>query len=310
MPTMGSSTVFASGTLMQVMEKGIAEHWMVHPRDLQFMPSPKMQGGFGDVRRAKLMKSSDVAIKMCRNFDAGAGKDAAAALLLKNEIRVFRRVRHPNIVLFYGVTVIHGGSLGLVLEWVAGGDYSAYVLGRHKSGEYERDLRSPATLPEVKLLQDIARGLSYLHSQTPPVLHRDLKPKNVLVEATKPPKAKLTDFGLSLLMPEGREVRARAGTKSYMAPEVRDGYPYGVPADLFSFGCVLVFTVTALSPPQAVATLASQDLSANASGTKQLPLVVLAMTCMRKDPATRPSAAEALSRLAFVPPAPGELITL
>jgi len=263
---------------------------------VKFEAGPTKGGGFGDVRKAKLMQSSDVAIKVCRDV---VGKQSMSALALQNEIRLFRRIRHTNIVLFYGVTVIQGGILGLVLEWVDGGNFGEFVTRRHKSGDYERDCGGEAmSLPEWKLLEDIARGLAYLHSQTPPILHRDLKPANVLVEASKPPKAKLTDFGLSVLMSEGREVHTRAGTGSYMAPEVNARSAYGVAADLYSFGCVVVFSAMARSPPaggvlQAAEALRSSDVGSSA-------MIDLAIECLQADPSLRPRSAEALARIGTV----------
>lgn len=298
-----SSALFVSGNLVDVVSRGIAEHWIVPPSDLELLSVKAMSGGFGDVRKARLMKSADVAIKICKDLDGPGGASASAAIALKNEIRIFRRVRHANIVLFYGVTVMQGGALGLVLEWVAGGDFGAFVVKRRKSGDYVSDLHAcrvaGVALPEWKLLQDVARGLAFLHSQTPPILHRDLKPNNVLVEDTNPPKAKLTDFGLSILMPEGREVHARAGTRCYMAPEVMSRRVYGIAADVYSLGCVMVFATSGRSPPVGGAMGVAKELEAAAEEdfAAAVAFAVLAVDCLQVDPGSRPLVSDALTRL-------------
>lgn len=136
-----------------------------------------------------------------------------------------RRLRHPNIVLFQGAVLLANCSLQIVLEWVDGGTLREF-------------LASDRGTESAPLLRDTALGFQYLHSFTPPVLHRDLKPSNVLVETVRePPVAKISDFGLSLVLHQ--DGKLRAGTARYMAPEVKMEMKYGTPADVYSFGVMV-----------------------------------------------------------------------
>lgn len=167
-------------------------------------------------------------------------------------------------------------------------------VDRRKVGEHQADWDAcraqGAPLPE--LVQGVAHGLAFLHSQTPPILHRDLNPKNMLVEATWPPKAKLTDFSMSVLVPEGREVNVRAGAGTYMAPEVQSRSACGIAASR-RHG---VFRQWAL--PDGGALQAAKDLQA---AEEDVPLAAalagLAMDCLQTDPESRPLASEVLARL-------------
>mmetsp|Transcript_5125 Transcript_5125/g.13552 ORF Transcript_5125/g.13552 Transcript_5125/m.13552 type:complete len:208 (-) Transcript_5125:143-766(-) len=87
----------------------------------------------------------------------------------------------------------------------------------------------------LRYLHDVAKGCAYLHARSPAVLHRDLKPPNVLYNEQH--ECKLCDFGTALLLaPFDEPPTEEIGTAMYMAPEVDGAKPYGLPADIFSFG--------------------------------------------------------------------------
>eukprot|EP00930_Biecheleria_cincta_P010240 TRINITY_DN11224_c0_g1_i5.p1 TRINITY_DN11224_c0_g1~~TRINITY_DN11224_c0_g1_i5.p1 ORF type:complete len:753 (-),score=105.50 TRINITY_DN11224_c0_g1_i5:283-2541(-) len=233
-----SSSDFSATAVDDMLSRGASEHWFIVPSSLDLLPSVIGKGSYGEVRRGTLFGNTEVAVKLPYKQK----KPVLANKALVNEIRLQRRIRHPNIVLFHGVTFVDRGetvSLGIVLEWVSGGDLRRFVKDRHESGRFHEDCKVGALIKEVKIIMDVARGLGYLHSQSPPILHRDVKPENILVESHNPPLAKIADFGLSSLE-DGRH-KGQAGSIRYMAPEIEEGSDYGLPADVYSFGRVVFF---------------------------------------------------------------------
>jgi len=277
---------------------GTREHWLMRDDDIAIEEHVTGNGAFGDVRRGVLLGATPVAVKSCH-----AGADLTMALSsLVNEMRLLRRVRHPNIVLFFGVCT--HPQLGLVLEWVEGVNLKQFVFDAiflyGSMGEAEIDSQtnglhssaSPIARPpesivhEPKLLLDVSFGMQFLHAQRPPIVHRDLKPANVLVETVAtPPRAKITDFGLSLLL-QGKDIRSDAGTKRYMAPEVKAGLPVSASADVFSFGCTACFALTGQQVNQRDVRQALQSAMTLAgaleSTTKEL------VSCVQEEPTGRP----------------------
>eukprot|EP00931_Biecheleriopsis_adriatica_P116365 TRINITY_DN92004_c0_g1_i1.p1 TRINITY_DN92004_c0_g1~~TRINITY_DN92004_c0_g1_i1.p1 ORF type:complete len:1138 (+),score=163.76 TRINITY_DN92004_c0_g1_i1:57-3416(+) len=278
--------VFQDADLNRILNIGISEHWFIGIDRVQVdLTQAQLHGGFGEVLRGTMLGGTDVAIKTPRTQSERVYK------ALCNEMRLFRRIRHPNIVLFHGATILQVNSspqLAIILEWVAGGDFGAYVRNRRNAGLFERECalalkRGAEVVNEQKILIDAARGLVYLHGQTPPILHRDLKPGNVLVENTEPPRGKLADFGLSVVM-EGEEPSMRAGTASYMAPEVRDRQAYGTAADVYSFGCLSYFAIFAESPQDQESGIISR-----LRDSSSLPGVSLVgCACLKTDASKRP----------------------
>ena len=94
------------------------------------------------------------------------------------------------------------------------------------------------------ILEDVARGLLYLHSHDPPVIHRDLSAKNVLLTSSF--VAKITDLGNSriVISDQAQTLTQMPGTQVYMPPETYTKTPYGTSLDIFSFGHLTLFTLT------------------------------------------------------------------
>ena len=147
-------------------------------------------------------------------------------------------LRHPNITLFLGVCFLPNCQLPVLLM-------------ERLDGSLDDLLETVPNIPlalKRSILEDVARGLLYLHKHTPQIIHRDLTAKNVLLTASL--VAKITDFGnfrIVNLQPGqlARTLSQLPGTLVYMPPEaLSESSRYGPSLDVFSFGHLALFTVT------------------------------------------------------------------
>ncbi|CAE8731492.1 unnamed protein product [Polarella glacialis] len=275
-----SEGAFQSSDMQHILTIGIGEHWFIKPSDIT--PGPKSilgSGSFGIVVKGVLNYATEVAIQIPKiRFQSREESQLA------KKMRLFRHIRHSNIVLFHGATlmVIDGGSpcLSLVLEWVNGGNFGEYMQQLRSNALFEVDGHAFA----YKILLHVARGMTYLHKLTPVILHLDLKPANILVEKSVPPKGKITDFGLSRFARNSLP-QPKVGTEKYMAPEVARRKPYGPAADVFSFGRSIIWTITG--------ELCSELISSTSSKGQEDACIFqtldeVASSCLEEEPYVRP----------------------
>jgi serine/threonine protein kinase len=172
-------------------------------------------------------RRSTVAVKKCSSASVS---DVQA---FEKECLIMSRLNHFNVVRFYGVSRDVGsrfsvdGSLYLVTEYMPKG--SLWEVLRSKDSVLSAGTRYQMAL-------DIARGMSYLHSLQPPILHRDLKALNLLVDNSH--NVKVADFGIA--RPRVDDTMTFCGTPKWTAPEVLRMNSYSEKADVFSFGVVCV----------------------------------------------------------------------
>ena len=153
------------------------------------------------------------------------------------ECQLMSSLRHPNITQFLGLCFLPGTQLPLlVMERL---ETSLDDLLEHMPN-------LPLSL-KCSVLEDVASGLLYLHKRNPPVIHRDLTAKNVLLTSSL--VAKITDMGNSRIfdMTPGQMASTMSklpGTLVYMPPEaLDDDHKYGTSLDIFSFGHLALFTI-------------------------------------------------------------------
>ena len=168
----------------------------------------------------------------------------AIATKVCGEVITMLQLSHPNIVQCEGVALLPDQSpLPVLLMEKLMTSLHAYLLDPDNSN-------LPAER-KVSFLLDTARGLDYLHSRTPAIIHRDLTATNVLLDChlSGVLTAKITDFGNSRFMDLDPSATPETftsvpGTINYMPPEVQGcSVKYGPSVDVFSFGHLSLFTV-------------------------------------------------------------------
>ncbi|KAG8070658.1 hypothetical protein GUJ93_ZPchr0006g42574 [Zizania palustris] len=191
------------------------------------------EGGFGRVYKGQLENGQLVAVKQ---LDLNGLQGNAEFLV---EVMVLGLLRHPNLVSLVGFCA-DGDQRLLVYEYMALGSLADHLLDN-----------TPEQVPlswhiRMKIAHGTAKGLEYLHEKAnPPVIYRDLKSPNILLDEEYNPK--LSDFGLAKLGPlEGKtHVSTRVmGTYGYCAPEyIRTGQ-LTTKTDVYSFGVFLLELIT------------------------------------------------------------------
>ena len=171
------------------------------------------------------------------------------------ECQLMSTLRHPHIVQFLGVCFLPGSRLpALVMELLLTSLHD--LLG---DSEPPPDVPKPFFPLGLKrsILHDVARGLAYLHDRSPPIIHRDLSARNVLVNSAM--VAKIADLGVARIVPRmgAAETMTKApGAAIYMPPEAleaksedeEDSSKYDTSIDIFSFGVVAIFTLSQTFP--------------------------------------------------------------
>jgi serine/threonine protein kinase len=237
------------------------------------------KGGMGEVYRADdLTLGQPVALKFLPDE---AARDQALLDRFKNEVRIARRVSHPNVCRVYDVGDVENHTF-FTMEYVDGEDLASL-------------LRRIGRLPEDKAL-DIARqlcaGLSAAHAKG--VLHRDLKPANIMLDGRG--QVVITDFGLAGVADQIQGNEIRSGTPAYMAPEQLAGKEVSTRSDIYSLGLVLyeVFTgkrAFSDKPGEGLRAGAGRNPSRPSSVVKDLNPVIerVILRCLENEPSARPA---------------------
>ncbi|MCO5167744.1 MAG: bifunctional serine/threonine-protein kinase/formylglycine-generating enzyme family protein [Planctomycetes bacterium] len=208
------------------------------------------RGSFGIVWRARERQTRrEVALKVLHAEDA---LDARRLARFQREGQVAAGLAHPGIVRVHAA----GDALGvpwLACELVEGAETLGQAYFRLAD---DRDAR-------VRLVRDVARALGHAHARG--VVHRDVKPDNVLVAPDG--RARLADFGLAAAQGFARLTRTGAmlGTPQFMSPEQVRGWEVGAPADVWSAGVLLYLALARELPfrgPTAMALAAAIDAAA------------------------------------------------
>ncbi|KAG0553800.1 hypothetical protein KC19_12G040100 [Ceratodon purpureus] len=227
--------------------------------------APNLKGArwfsFDDIKRMTNNFSDDNVLgeggygKVYKGIQAGTGATVAVkraqegskqgAQEFKNEIELLSRVHHNNLVGLVGFCFEKAEQM-LVYEYLPNGTLSEWLRGARSDTPLDWDRR-------LLIALGAARGLAYLHDNAdPPIIHRDVKSCNILLD--KNLNAKVADFGLSLLVPDEKDangkplVKTIKGTMGYLDPEYYMTSVLTTKSDVYSFGVVLLELLTGRPP--------------------------------------------------------------
>ncbi|KAJ1439270.1 Serine-threonine/tyrosine-protein kinase, catalytic domain [Sesbania bispinosa] len=190
------------------------------------------KGGFGKVYLGIVQGDKRVAVKILSLSSVQGYKE------FKSEAKLLMLVHHRNVVSLVGYCD-EGDNKALIYEFLPGGD-----LQQHLSDKNQNILEWNERL---QIALDAANGLDYLHNGCkPPIIHRDVKPSNILLDEKM--RAKISDFGLSRTFANDIDTHVStnfpAGTPGYVDPESHSSGILNKKSDVYSFGIVLLELIT------------------------------------------------------------------
>uniref|UniRef100_A0A0D9WF37 Protein kinase domain-containing protein n=1 Tax=Leersia perrieri TaxID=77586 RepID=A0A0D9WF37_9ORYZ len=276
-------------------------------------------GGFGCVYRAVFDAGVTAAVKRLE----GGGPDCEKEF--ENELDLLGRIRHPNIVSLLGFC-IHEKNHYIVYELMEKGSLETQLHGPSHGSTLSWHIR-------MKIALDTARGLEYLHEHcSPPVIHRDLKSSNILLDSDF--NAKIADFGLAVSSGSVNKGSVKlSGTLGYVAPEYLLDAAMSISgkltekSDVYAFGVVLLELLMGRKPVEKMSPSQCQSIVTWAmpqlTDRSKLPSIVdpvikdtmdpkhlyqvaaVAVLCVQPEPSYRPLITDVLHSL--VPLVPTEL---
>ena len=269
------------------------------------------KGAYGSVEEVEIPGAVCAAKKIHTEFLNIGSREDIDHIVSKfaSECRLMSTLRHPHIVQFLGVCYLPGAELpSLVMERL---DTNLHEL-------LETTPNLPLTV-KTSILLDTSRGLLYLHSQSPPIIHRDLTARNVLLNSAM--VAKIADLGVARivnLQPHQLTTMTQGpGNIVYMPPEAMgERTKYNSSLDIFSFGNIALFTLTQeFIGPKLKAATYTDPMSRKIIGLSEIErrehgfcilyhdlgkenaLAKLTQDCLQNHPDDRPSAADLVERI-------------
>ncbi|XP_010245528.1 PREDICTED: probable receptor-like protein kinase At1g80640 [Nelumbo nucifera] len=271
------------------------------------------EGGFGRVYKARFDDNRLAAVKKLESGGQDAEKE------FENEVDLLSCIRHPNIISLMG-HCIHKQTRFLVYELMQNGSLETQLHGPSHGSALTWHIR-------MKIALEAARGLEYLHEHcNPPVIHRDLKSSNILLDSNF--NAKLSDFGLAVTAGAQNKNNIKlSGTLGYVAPEYLLDGKLTEKSDVYAFGVVLLELLMGRKPVEKMAPAQCQSIVTWAmpqlTDRSKLPNIVdpvirntmdlkhlyqvaaVAVLCVQPEPSYRPLITDVLHSL--IPLVPVEL---
>ncbi|KAL1190946.1 putative serine/threonine-protein kinase SIS8 [Cardamine amara subsp. amara] len=245
------------------------------------------QGSCGTVYHG-LWFGSDVAVKVFSKQEYSE----EIITSFRQEVSLMKRLRHPNVLLFMGA-VTSPQRLCIVTEFLPRGSLFRLLQRNTTKLDWRR---------RIHMASDIARGMNYLHHCTPPIIHRDLKSSNLLVDRNW--TVKVADFGLSRIKHETYlTTKTGRGTPQWMAPEVLRNEAADEKSDVYSFGVILWELVTEkipwenLNAMQVIGAVGFMNQRLEVPKNVDPQWISLMESCWHSEPQRRPTFQEVMEKL-------------
>ncbi|KAL5739344.1 hypothetical protein ACOSP7_028252 [Xanthoceras sorbifolium] len=252
------------------------------------------QGSFGPVYKATMPTGGVAAVKvLASNSNQGERE-------FQTEVSLLGRLHHRNLVNLIGYCVDKGQHM-LIYEFMSNGSLANLLYSEGQVLGWEERL-------QISL--DISHGIEYLHEgAVPPVIHRDLKSANILLDHSM--KAKVADFGLSKEeVFDGRNSGLK-GTYGYMDPAYMSSNKLTMKSDIYSFGIIIFELITAIHPQQnlmeyvnlagmshdGVDEILDKQLVGACNIEEVRELAKIGQKCLHKSPRKRPSIGEVMQAI-------------
>lgn len=269
-------------------------------------------GGTGKVYRLDLKKNGGtVAVKQLWKGDA--------MKVLAAEMEILGKIRHRNILKLYACLMREGSSY-LVFEYMTNGNLCEALQRQIKGGQPELNWYQ-----RYRIALGAARGIAYLHHDcSPPIIHRDIKSTNILLDEDYEPK--IADFGVAKVADQfqtASEHSSLAGTHGYIAPELAYTLKVSEKSDVYSYGVVLLELITGRRPIEDeygegkdivywisthlddrdnVLKLLDIKVASEAVQNDMIKVLKIAVLCTTKLPSLRPSMREVVKMLSDADP--------
>ncbi|RDY07045.1 MDIS1-interacting receptor like kinase 2, partial [Mucuna pruriens] len=253
------------------------------------------EGALGKVYKAEMQGGQVFAVKKLK-CDAD-NLDVDSIKTFQNEVEAMKETRHRNIVKLYGFCS-QGMNTFLIFEYMDRGNLEDMLRDEKDASELDWPKR-------VVIIKGVASALSYMHHDcVPPLIHRDISSKNVLLSSNL--EARVSDFGTArFLKPDSPIWTSFAGTYGYAAPELAYTMAVTEKCDVFSFGVLAFEVLTGNHPGDLVSYLQTcseqkinlkEILDPRVSSPmknhipKELDLVAnVALSCLKTNPQSRPT---------------------
>ncbi|KAL0286938.1 UNVERIFIED_CONTAM: putative serine/threonine-protein kinase PBL26 [Sesamum angustifolium] len=273
------------------------------------------EGGIGKVYKGTLQSGEVVAVRQLDRSGTQGSKE------FQVEVLVLTLLNHPNLVQMLGYCA-DGEQRLLVYEYLPTGSLKKYLF------DISGDKKPLDWSTRMKIATGVAEGLEYLHEKAnPPIIYRDLKSSNILLDESKNPK--LSEYGLAKLIQSGNKMNVTPTVMSaygYCAPEYERHGELTSKADVYSFGVVLLELITGRKAFDTTRPTNEQNLvnwaqeffkdqkrfpdMADPLLQKDFPVTSLnqavgvASMCLQEEPSVRPFITDVVAALSFLAMAP------
>ncbi|KAL7190648.1 hypothetical protein ACSBR2_022848 [Camellia fascicularis] len=248
------------------------------------------EGSFGPVCKATMATGEVVAVKVLASDSKQGEKE------FQTEVSLLGRLHHRNLVNLVGYCVDKGQRM-LIYEFMSNGSLANLL--------YSQEELVLSWEERLQIALDISHGIEYLHDgAVPPVIHRDLKSANILLDRSM--RAKVADFGLSKEEAFDGHKSGIKGTYGYIDPAYISTNKFTMKSDIYSFGIILFELITAIHPhqnlmeyvnlaamsPDGVDEILDERLVGEYNIVEVRGLASIAHKCLHKTPRRRPSIGE------------------